>query len=330
MGLNGTFGGDLKANFNFENKNFLGREFDVAVSFDYDINNKWKGRVYFFDPWIYGTNRISYGIDLYRTNQDSKKDDMYFNNTIVSGASLNLGFPLYGNELRLSLKEDIKIIEQYDEMSSSFTNHLWDLYVENTVTGSISLNLLDNYVDPTNGYYFKLSLGWETHFPFSGIEYRNFKNKPDVLITNISNKLYLPFLAEMNTIAIRLDLAYSKFISDHNINYGGYNLGGHTTIRGYDTETMKGNIYILFNLENRLSLYDKEIKLESFVFFDVGFSIFESDMNSLHDLIEKNKKSIGIGLRIKKFLLPISFNLSFPIDQEDSFLKPEFNFGYTF
>ena len=257
----GSFDGELKFVGMFEDKNFLGREFDLALSVDYDTKKRWKGKVSFFDPWVYGTNGLSFGVEVYRTNEDTKRDNMYFNRSLSTGGSVTSGIPLFFNDLRISLKEDFKLVEQLDTL-----DNLWDYYLQNTVTLSLTLNLLNNYIDPTKGLFSKLSIGLESHFEYPGVEYINFENKPNIVVTNFSNRVYTPFISDMNTIACRAELGYSKFLTSTNEQFGGYNIGGHNTIRGYDDEEMKGNFYLLMNLEDRIAVYDKEIKLEIFTF----------------------------------------------------------------
>lgn len=324
--LNGNFSDGISAEFGFANKNFLGKAQDMSLSFNYkgsdefDNEKGWKGSFSLNEPWLQGTKGVSLGCEIYRSNTAGSAFDTYFGTNLYSGASFNVGTPIFKN-VRISLGNDFRLVSHFDP-----TQQFIDSYLENVMTPSISYNSLNNYMDPTSGINSILRISWNKLFKNPYIE-SNFENKPDSISIDFTTKMYTKAIVDKNVIAARVGIGAARFISKYDTILTRFKLGGHSTLRGYKEKELKGNFYFLLNLEDRITLYQEKVKLEMALFFDIGFASEEA--NSLFDFT-KVKKSIGLSFRLKQFLLPISIDFSLPLDGSNKYIKPDLNLGFTF
>lgn len=324
--LNGNFAEGISLNFEFGNKNFLGKAQDMSLSFNYKGNDEfnsgkgWKGSFIFNEPWLRGTKGISLGFEIYRSNTAGSTFDTYFGTNLYSGASFNIGTLIIKN-VRISLTNDFRLVSHFDP-----TQLFIDSYLENVISPSISYNSLNNYMDPTSGISSVIRLSWNKLFKHPYIE-SNFENKPDGISIDFTTKIYNKVIFDKNVIAARVGMGAAQFISKHDTILTRFKLGGYSTLRGYKEKDLKGNFYFLLNLEDRITLYQEKIKLEMAIFFDIGLA--SKEMNNLFDFT-KAKKSVGLSFRLKQFLLPISIDFSLPLNGDDKFIKPDLNLGFTF
>lgn len=324
LNMGGNLGGDLKIEVGFQDNNFLNRAYKLNLSFDYTTSEVWKGKLSFYDPWVYGTKNLSYGIDLYRTNEnvDVCFSD-YFNNQIESGIGLKGGLPIFNNNTRLSLNLDFKNISQY----SLATGNILDEYSEGIVALILGYNNTNSYTDPTSGFLFSIKGSYVKRFKTFNIEYTNFDKKSDIITSETDVRGYIPIFGSANNLAIRFKAGYARFLND--VKFARFRIGGSTSVRGY-TSSRSGNVFGLLNTECRFVIYDEDLKVELALFLDIGLATFSDNMKDFLN-IEEYKKSVGLEFRLKKFIVPLSVSFAIPLDSKSNgYIVPKFNFGFTF
>lgn len=331
--FNGSLSGtieSLMASLSFSNNNLLGRGQKINLSYQYEFSNGWKGNISFFDPWIYGTNGLSFGIDLYRfhasnslINTFGTSSNRYLGNDIYTGSSIKLGYRLADN-ITLSLKNDFKSINYLD-----FSSETLDTFLENTLSPILEYDIRDNYLDPSSGLLLSLSFDWSKRIKNPYVNYVNFEYKPDVISTELKALFYFNFLFERNIIASRINLGYAEFIGASGPFYENkFLLGGALTLRGYEPYSIRGMKYFLINIEDRITLYKGAPKIEMAIFFDIGHATKESlsEFFNFNDL----KKSLGLSFRLKNFIIPLSVDFSFPLNEKENYIRPEISLQYIF
>ncbi|MGL5520922.1 MAG: BamA/OMP85 family outer membrane protein, partial [Cetobacterium sp.] len=144
--------------------NWQGKGQELGVTFEKSDENYTSFSINFSDPWIKGTDRISWGWSLYK-NEYENSDSVLFNETDTYGAKLNIGKGLTKN-LRLGLgtkaeyiteKADKSELAIYSTPENDLLNKWGDKrsYGLFSVYPSITYDTRNSYWNPTSGWYGK-------------------------------------------------------------------------------------------------------------------------------------------------------------------------------
>jgi outer membrane protein insertion porin family len=275
----------------------------------------------FTEPWMFD-RPVSFGFDLYKREHKRDTDVGYGYDENVLGGDLRLG-----KELREYLRGDlvyrldqIKISNVSSDASASLTNEV-GTNVVSSLTPIITFDNRDNVFDTHKGNYLNGSLEWaggplgadKNYWKFFG-QASHFTPMPRNATIEFRGRLGLaePY-GNSNDIPI-----YERFFS-----------GGAYTIRGYeervlgpvDPNTMDplgGNATLIGNIEYTYPLFNF-LKLAAF--YDVGNTWDKiGDLGSNKDANGVSstggfKSGIGLGVRLKTPLGPISLDYGIPMDK---------------
>lgn len=298
----------LVGSLGVEDKNMRGKGQTLAFNFEFGENQRKTYEFSFNDPWIKGTDRLSYGWSLYRKEYSEDDED---DNTIDYTKE---GFKISGGKgltdtVRIKLGTRIENIKEDEE----------DVSVEDYTTvsliPSISYDTRNNYYRATEGLYASFST-----------EIGKVLDEGDFIINELEIRKYHKGFFDKNTFAYRGIIGAA---SDDLRDAQKFRVGGGNSIRGYDYGDFKGNYQLYINLENRTKLDEN---FDFVVFYDMGRAWDKSedsseDVNLLSDI----KSSYGVGLRVQTPLGPLRFDYGWPLNDDEKLGGQfYFNIGHLF
>ncbi|BDU50314.1 BamA/OMP85 family outer membrane protein [Haliovirga abyssi] len=296
----------LTGNISVQDNNFMGKSQNLNLKFEVSSKNKKLYELSFYDPWIKGSNHLSFGSGLYRTEvQNSEKSDLDSVYTNKNGIRFSIGKGLT-NRIRLSIGTKLEEVTEYNGSHEEI-----DKYSLLTLYPTIYYDNRDNYLDPKSGEYAKFSTTYGKVF-----------GRTNYYLMDSEFRKYHKFLTDKNHMAYRVLWGYA---SEETPKSQIYAVGGGNSLRGYTSYDYEGNFELVLNIENRYQIDDN---VQGVIFYDVGrtWTLFK-DFSGLKDI----KMGYGIGLRVKTPLGPLRFDYGWPINDKDkSGGKFYFNIGQLF
>ncbi|MGL5229303.1 MAG: BamA/OMP85 family outer membrane protein [Cetobacterium sp.] len=313
--------------------NWQGKGQELGVTFEKSDENYTSFSINFSDPWIKGTDRISWGWSLYK-NEYENSDSVLFNETDTYGAKLNIGKGLTKN-LRLGLGTKAEYITEKADKSelANYTNYdgenLLDKWGDKRSYGlfsvypSITYDTRNSYWNPTSGWYgkYQVEVGYA-----DTIDSGTFAN------TTLELRKYHRGLFKNNTFAYR---AVGGVMTTTTPESQRFWVGGGSTLRGYDGGFYQGTQKITATIENRTQIND----VLGFVLFsdigrawdyqgeDPGYLKEDRDARFPDDI----GTTVGVGLRVNTPVGPLRFDFGWPVgNSEESGMKFYFNMGQSF
>lgn len=313
--------------------NWKGKGQELGVTFEKSDENYTSFSINFSDPWIKGTDRISWGWSLYK-NEYENSDSVLFNETDTYGAKLNIGKGLTKN-LRLGLGTKAEYITEKADKSelANYTNYdgenLLDKWGDKRSYGlfsvypSITYDTRNSYWNPTSGWYgkYQVEVGYA-----DTIDSGTFAN------TTLELRKYHRGLFKNNTFAYR---AVGGVMTTTTPESQRFWVGGGSTLRGYDGGFYQGTQKITATIENRTQINDV---LGFVLFSDIGraWDYQGEDPGYLNEKRDARfpddiGTTVGVGLRVNTPVGPLRFDFGWPVgNSEESGMKFYFNMGQSF
>ncbi|MBN2120751.1 MAG: outer membrane protein assembly factor BamA [Candidatus Omnitrophica bacterium] len=279
----------------------------------------------FTEPWIFD-KPISFGFDAYLRQHDRESDVGYGYNEKKRGGRLRLG-KRFSDFLSAGANYTFETVTISD-LSENATNALKQEEGENNISSvglSLAYDRRDSVFNPTKGFIISSSLD---------VAGGGLGGDKDFIRVYSSFSNYFPlFRNSVLELKLRTGFAQAYDNSDEVPIYERFFAGGSSSIRGYherkvgpidpiSEDPIGGEALFLGNLEYTYPLGDY-LKLAAF--YDTGnvwarYSDFLSG-----DLFS----SIGLGIRVKTPLGPISVDYGWPLDLEPGEEKKEGRFHFN-
>ncbi|WP_418965789.1 BamA/OMP85 family outer membrane protein [Cetobacterium sp.] len=314
--------------------NWKGKGQELGVTFEKSDENYTSFSLNFSDPWIKGTDRISWGWSLYK-NEYENSDSVLFNETDTYGAKINIGKGLTKN-LRLGIGTKAEYITEKadasklakDSVNSNGENLLnkWGdkrSYGLFSIYPSITYDTRNNYWNPTSGWYgkYQVEVGYA-----DTIDSGTFAN------TTLELRKYHRGFFKNNTFAYR---AVGGVMTTTTPESQRFWVGGGSTLRGYDGGYYQGTQKITATIENRTQINDV---LGFVLFSDIGraWDYQGEDPGYLNEKRDARfpddiGTTVGVGLRVNTPVGPLRFDFGWPVgNSEESGMKFYFNMGQSF
>lgn len=314
--------------------NWKGKGQELGVTFEKSDENYTSFSLNFSDPWIKGTDRISWGWSLYK-NEYENSDSVLFNETDTYGAKINIGKGLTKN-LRLGIGTKAEYITEKadaselaeDSVNSDGENLLnkWGdkrSYGLFSIYPSITYDTRNSYWNPTSGWYgkYQVEVGYA-----DTIDSGTFAN------TTLELRKYHRGFFKNNTFAYR---AVGGVMTTTTPESQRFWVGGGSTLRGYDGGYYQGTQKITATIENRTQINDV---LGFVLFSDIGraWDYQGEDPGYLNEKRDARfpddiGTTVGVGLRVNTPVGPLRFDFGWPVgNSEESGMKFYFNMGQSF
>jgi len=312
---------------NFDYKNFstftgAGQDLSLMASLG-TLTNKFQ--ISFTNPWIFD-KPVSFGFDVYKKGHDQDEDVGYGYAQDIVGGVLRLGRE-FSDTISGQVSYRLDNVDISDIVSDA-TQELKDEEGENILSSgevSISYDSRDNVFSPSKGILFTNSLQL-TGGPFGGDK--------DFLKYSSRVSFYFPVINK-SVIELRLRGGFADPFSDTEKVpiYERFFAGGTYTIRGYQErkvgpidpatdDPIGGEAMFVGNIEYTYPLADF-VKVATF--FDTG-NVWKKNSDFLKGDL---KSSIGLGLRVKTPIGPISIDYGWPLDTEPGEDSKEGRFHFS-
>jgi len=314
-----------------KDSNWKGRGQDIGISYERSSENYSNFSINFYDPWIRGTNRISWGWSAY-FNQYEDDDSRLFNKIDTAGLKLTLGKGITKNtRLSLTAKGEYvrekarkskftKVGEKYTWDGRTEVEGINDKYWLWSLAPAITYDTRNHPWNTTKGFYGKLQLeGGHA----GGYKSGTFGN------ATVELRTYHRGLFKKNTFAYRL---VGGVMTDDTKETQRFWVGGGNSLRGYDGGFFRGTKKVTATVENRTQINDV---IGVVAFFDAGRA-WDNKGRDLDYHRDKNfphqwGTTAGVGLRLNTPVGPLRFDFGWPVGKKlDSGMEFYFNMGHSF
>lgn len=298
----------IVGSISINDNNFRGKAQTLTLSGEISSENRKLYELTFSDPWIKGTDRLSFSTGIYKKvteNSDESETDKL-------GLKLSFGKGL-GKYYRVRLSTNFEKVKEYDDdRKIDITSDYGGDYNIIKIGPSFFYDTRNNYLNATDGNYLKLS-----------IEYGKVLGGKSYFATELEGRKYHRFLFDKMTMAYRGILGGT---GNNTPSSQLYDVGGGNSLRGYQSgEFEDGYVKFVGNIENRIQI---ESNFQFVLFYDIGRAWENSDLFKKADDLKQN---YGIGLRIDTPLGPLRFDYGWPIgDKDKNSGEFHFNIGQMF
>ncbi len=302
-------------NFDYQNwQTFTGAGQDLTLKASLGTLTS-RYQLSFTNPWIFD-RPISFGFDVYKKGHDQDDDVGYAYSEDITGGALRLG-KRFNDQIsgRVAYRFDNVKISDTEDASDSIkkedgSNNL------SSVELSLAYDTRDNVFTPRKGIYFSNSFQLTGSFLGGDKNFNKFFSRLS---------LYFPTFND-SVIETRFQAGFADPFSDTEDVpiYERFFAGGASTIRGYherkvgpidsNDDPLGGEAMFVANVEYTYPLADF---LKVATFYDVG-NVWKknSDFFQTEDDREAFYSSVGLGLRVKTPIGPVSVDYGWPLDKE--------------
>jgi len=319
IGAGYSFGEGIMGYINVEDANLFGR--GQSLKAELELGERTTYKLSFYEPW-FGNTPTFLGLSVY--------DSIYDKNEEVNEIDSEYEEHFIGGKLTFGRKfeNDVKIGVELKTENASYeliSGNLPDDISEgwtNSIIPIITYDTRDDVFNPTEGWYDSFSVQFSGGILGGDYDYRKYDL---VLRTYITTDIFEEKGEEstlVNTInegvlALRAMGGYS----DSELpSFDRYEIGGVSTIRGYDYEEFSGDKMLVLNAEYRFPLAEN---FQGVVFADWGNAWDYDESISINDL----KFGAGVGVRFDTPIGAIRIDYGIGEDKEGQFYL---SIGHTF
>jgi outer membrane protein insertion porin family len=302
-------------NFDYQNwETFTGAGQDLTLKASLGTLTS-RYQLSFTNPWIFD-KPLSFGFDIYKKGHDKDDDVGYAYSEDITGGALRLGKE-FSDEIsgRVLYRFDNVDIGDTEDASTAIqkedgSNNLSSIEV------TLAYDTRDNVFSPRKGMYFSNTLQLTGSFLGGDKDFTKYHSRLS---------LYFPAVNE-SVVETRFKVGFADpFSGTDNVPiYERFFAGGASTIRGYherkvgpidsNDDPLGGEALFVANIEYTYPLADF---LKVATFYDIG-NVWakNSDFFQTEDDREALYSSVGLGLRVKTPIGPVSVDYGWPLDKE--------------
>jgi len=312
-------------NFDYRNwPTFTGGGQDLSVYGSWGTITE-RYEVSFTNPWIF-EKPISFGFDGYKKEHSREEDVGYGYEEKIKGGALRLGKEIT-DYLKVGVSYRFETVEITDVVETA-TRELKDEEGKNDLSSvyfNLSFDRRDNVFNPSKGTYFSNRIGVTGGVLGGDKDFVKYWGEV---------AFYFPILSKsVIEYKVRAGVVTSFSDSDKVPIYERFFAGGSSTIRGYHErkigpidpvteDPIGGESLLVTNVEYKYPLTDF---LKGVVFFDSG-NVWEKKADFLEGGM---KSSLGVGLRVKTPIGPISLDYGWPLNLEPGEEKRKGRFHFN-
>jgi outer membrane protein insertion porin family len=302
-------------NFDYQNwETFTGAGQDLTLKASLGTLTS-RYQLSFTNPWIFD-KPLSFGFDIYKKGHDKDDDVGYAYSEDITGGALRLGKE-FSDEIsgRVLYRFDNVDIGDTEDASSAIQKEDGSANLSSTEV-TLAYDTRDNVFSPRKGMYFSNTLQLTGSFLGGDKDFTKYYSRLS---------LYFPAVNE-SVIETRFKVGFADPFSgtDDVPIYERFFAGGASTIRGYherkvgpidsNDDPLGGEALFVANIEYTYPLADF---LKVATFYDVG-NVWakNSDFFQTEGDREAFYSSVGLGLRVKTPIGPVSVDYGWPLDKE--------------
>lgn len=304
-------------NFDYQNwETFTGAGQDLTLKASLGTLTS-RYQLSFTNPWIFD-KPLSFGFDLYKKGHDKDDDVGYAYSEDITGGALRLGKE-FSDEIsgRVLYRFDNVDIGDTEDASPAIQKEDGSNNLSSTEV-TLAYDTRDNVFSPRKGMYFSNTLQLTGSFLGGDKDFTKYHSRLS---------LYFPAVNE-SVIETRFKVGFADPFSgtDDVPIYERFFAGGASTIRGYherkvgpitddgEDDPLGGEALFVANIEYTYPLADF---LKVATFYDVG-NVWakNSDFFQTEGDREAFYSSVGLGLRVKTPIGPVSVDYGWPLDKE--------------
>jgi len=319
VGAGYSFGEGFMGYINVEEANLFGN--GQSLKAELEVGNMTTYKLSFYEPW-FGNTPTFLGLSVY--------DSIYNKDETVNAIASEYEEHYIGAKLSFGRKfeNDVKIGVELKTENASYeliSGNLPDDISEgltNSITPIITYDTRDDVFNPTEGWYDSFSVQFSGGILGGDYDYRKY----DLVLRTYITTDILEEKGEESTLVNTINegvlaLRAMGGYSDSKLpSFDRYEIGGVSTIRGYDYEEFSGDKMLVLNAEYRFPLAEN---FQGVVFADCGNAWDYDEPISINDL----KFGAGLGVRFDTPIGAIRIDYGIGEDKEGQFYL---SIGHTF
>jgi len=319
VGAGYSFGEGFMGYINVEEANLFGN--GQSLKAELEVGNMTTYKLSFYEPW-FGNTPTFLGLSVY--NSIYNKDETV--NAIASeyeehflGAKLSFGRK-FENDVKIGVELKTENAS-YELISGNLPDDISE-GLTNSITPIITYDTRDDVFNPTEGWYDSFSVQFSGGILGGDYDYRKY----DLVLRTYITTDILEEKGEESTLVNTINegvlaLRAMGGYSDSKLpSFDRYEIGGVSTIRGYDYEEFSGDKMLVLNAEYRFPLAEN---FQGVVFADCGNAWDYDEPISINDL----KFGAGLGVRFDTPIGAIRIDYGIGEDKEGQFYL---SIGHTF
>jgi len=319
VGAGYSFGEGFMGYINVEEANLFGN--GQSLKAELEVGNMTTYKLSFYEPW-FGNTPTFLGLSVY--NSIYNKDETV--NAIASeyeehflGAKLSFGRK-FENDVKIGVELKTENAS-YELISGNLPDDISE-GLTNSITPIITYDTRDDVFNPTEGWYDSFSVQFSGGILGGDYDYRKY----DLVLRTYITTDILEEKGEESTLVNTINegvlaLRAMGGYSDSKLpSFDRYEIGGVSTIRGYDYEEFSGDKMLVLNAEYRFPLAEN---FQGVVFADCGNAWDYDEPISINDL----KFGAGLGVRFDTPIGAIRIDYGVGEDKEGQFYL---SIGHTF
>ncbi|MCF7888098.1 MAG: outer membrane protein assembly factor BamA [Candidatus Omnitrophica bacterium] len=318
-------------NFDYQNwQTFTGAGQDLSLKASLGTLTS-RYQLSFTNPWIFD-KPISFGFDAYKKGHDQDDDVGYAYSEDITGGALRLG-KRFTDKISGTVAYRFENVDISDVVSDASQDLKDEAGSNNLSSAELSLvyDSRDNIFSPRTGIYFSNSVQLTGSFLGGDKDFTKYNSRLS---------LYFPLIND-SVIETRFRVGFSDPFSDTKKIpiYERFFAGGASTIRGYherkigpidqgnSDDPLGGEALFVANIEYTYPLADF---LKVATFYDIG-NVWakNSDFFQTEGDREAFYSSVGLGLRVKTPIGPVSVDYGWPLDKEPGETGKEGRFHFS-